>query len=50
MYRKNRDLDKCFTTALNTFDYIILGVNGKNGLETILEGLKKEKNYEPKAS
>ena len=39
-----------FTTALNTFDYIILGVNGKNGLETILEGLKKEKNYEPKAS
>ena len=50
MYRKNRDLDKCFTTALNTFDYIILGENGKNGLETILEGLKKEKNYEPKAS
>ena len=48
MYRKNRDLDKCFTTALNTFDYIILGVNGKNGLETILEGLKRRKTMNQK--
>ena len=50
MYRKNRELDKCFSTALNTFDYILSGDNSKNGLKTILEGLGKDKNYEPKAS
>ena len=50
MYRKNRELDKCFTTALNTFDYILLGEDGKSGLKTILEGLNKEENYESEAS
>lgn len=50
MYRKNRELDKCFTTALNTFDYLLLGEDGKSGLKSILESLEKEKNYEPKAS
>ena len=50
MYRKNRELDKCFTTALSTFDYILLGEDGKNGLESILQGLSMEETYEPKAS
>lgn len=50
MYRKNRNLDKCFTTALNTFDHLLLGEDGKSGLKSILESFKKEKNYEPKAS
>ena len=50
MYRKNRELDKCFTTALNTFDYLLLGEDGKSGLKSILGSLEKEKNYEPKAS
>lgn len=50
MYRKNRELDKCFTTALNTFDYILSEVDGKNGLDSILQSLYKEETYEPKAS
>lgn len=50
MYRKNRNLDKCFTTALDTFNYILSGEDGKSGLKSILESLKKEKNYESKAS
>lgn len=50
MYRKNLELDKCFSTALNTFDYILSGDNSKNGLKTILEGLKEVETYESKAS
>ena len=50
MYRKNRELDKCFSTALNTFNYILLGEDGKSGLKTILEGLKEVETYESKAS
>ena len=50
IYRKNRELDKCFSTALSTFNYILSGEDGKSGLKSILDSLKKEKNYEPKAS
>ena len=50
MYRKNRELDKCFSTALNTFNYILLGEDVKSGLKTILEGLKEVETYESKAS
>ena len=50
IYRKNRELDKCFSTALSTFNYILSGEDGKSGLESILQSLKEVKTYEPKAS
>ena len=50
IYRKNRELSKCFTTALNTFDHLLLDEDGKSGLKSILDSLKKEKNHESKTS
>lgn len=41
MYRKNRDLDKCFATALSTFDYLMSGENRKIDLKPILESLNQ---------
>lgn len=32
IYRKNRELDKCFSTALSTFNYILSGEDGKKWL------------------
>lgn len=42
MYKKSRDLNNCFLTALDTFNYILGGTDGTNGLESILERLNSE--------
>ena len=42
MYREQRNLEKCFDTALKTFEYILDGKLGILGLESILEDLSSK--------